>query len=101
MQDMCPDIQQPFSAMQAGGSQSVDTSHAYLGAGPMMGLEPLGYSEALSLFPPSSTMDTSGNGMPPFFTEGAGFQGNPDTPPDFAVLNDTLSFWTNGPTSSG
>lgn len=100
MQDFLSDIQEPLSRMASGGPQNVDALRTTLGAGPMSGLEPLGYSEAVSLFQTSSTAEPSRSGLQSLFPEGAEYQGNPDIP-DFAVLSDTLSAWTNGPTSFG
>ena len=94
--------QQQFAGSSSSGPQDIDMAHGNPGADSMFGLEPLGYSEAISWFSSPTTANDVGM-QPVFATEGGGHQGHgsPDSLSDFAVLNDTLSVWTNGPVPLG
>ena len=92
--------QQQFAGSSSSGPQDIDMAHGNPGADSMFGLEPLGYSEAISWFSSPTTANDVGM-QPVFATEGGQGHGSPDSLSDFAVLNDTLSVWTNGPVPLG
>ena len=89
------------SRAESGASQP----HPQEFGGTMFGLEPLGYSEAVSLFPggenagsreypaPQQFIDTTMMAAPQLASDAV--------TPDYAFIDDTLSMWSNAPSSFG
>ena len=70
---------------------------------PMFGLEPLGYSESVSLLPSSLQLVADDPPTHPLvhatmMSNGAPSDGDV---PDLALMNDTLSMWSNAPQAFG
>ena len=104
-----PPAPQPISGLQAGTSQGIEVQGQFdMGAGQMFGLEPLGYNESTSFLSSISEpqVGTSGYPQPHDTLVGAapalGSEDHVDTGmPDFALMDDALTVWSNLPPAVG
>ena len=96
---------QPSAIRQTATSYISDFAESGMDGGiePMFGLEPLGYSESVSLLPSSLQLVAHDSSTHPLIHAAMMSNGAPPDGgmPDLALMNDTLSMWSNAPQTFG